>query len=80
MNEEISNVLLPCPFCGGENMSLTALEEKDERRYYERTLSCDECNCSFSDHVGWNTYRYLTDSDAAEMVRADLVAMWNRRV
>lgn len=72
------SALLPCPFCGG-NAGMTDLDERDDRRWWFRVVSCVECDATVEDGIGWSQYRQLPKGEAANQVGAAAAEKWNRR-
>lgn len=70
--------LKPCPFCG-HSASMSLVNERDERRYFERTVSCDNCDAALSADINFRTFKDLSDSEASELLGCKVAAAWNRR-
>ena len=62
---EITPVLRPCPFCGGEAL----LEPYKARKGYEASIQCNQCLASMA------TITYDEEETAVRKV----VEAWNRR-
>jgi hypothetical protein len=67
----------PCAFCGNVPDRMTELEDKDDRRYFERTLECDYCELTMRDSIHWGQYSKMTREKASEAVGKLLVDKWN---
>lgn len=68
-----------CPFCGCDTVTITPLEGIDERRFWQRKLSCDGCDVTFSAAIGWGSYNRMGAVFASDDVGAILRDSWNRR-
>lgn len=64
-----ATALLPCPFCGGTNLSVSTYEIQ-LGNCWGGAVRCVTCDCLGASPQGWH------DEDA---VRGEVVAAWNRR-
>lgn len=67
--------LLPCPFCGGDNLEITNREDFNmldrDNNGAAMCISCNDCNLDFWEHT-YNEHDYYKR-------RVMLVSKWNRR-
>lgn len=71
--------LLPCPFCG-EKVSMTELDDEDDRRIWTRYIECEVCDLKMRDYAVWPKGTMLfTREDLSVQVGKTLTNMWNTR-
>lgn len=70
--------LLPCPFCGG-GAKLWPMEDQDERRYYRRRVTCEQCDAELEATMPWATFRQMPDDQASRELAKDATEKWNGR-
>ena len=71
----MSDILKPCPFCGGMP-DFGWVEEKDERRYVQLDLIC--C-VTMSDTLSFHEHKSLSDDETEARLKTSLAESWNRR-
>jgi hypothetical protein len=71
--------LKPCPVCQS-SVSMTYLEEMDERRYFERRIECDNCDLSMRDSIGWSQGKDRSETERSDEIGRKLSAKWNSRI
>lgn len=70
--------LLPCPFCGESSISISSLDDEDDRRYWFCVVECNNCDANIKQGIGWDAYCMLGDN-AESYVKNRCVVAWNTR-
>ena len=71
--------VLPCPFCGGEELSIQNHSVCDSWGVLGR-ISCDQCDVDGPDERGSYTHCDKDLKSALEDVKAKAIRSWNQRV
>lgn len=71
--------LKPCPFCGSE-VQMGDLFDEDERRFWVREITCEVCELTMRDWVGFPPRGVPFDRHRMSFeVGEALTEKWNRR-
>lgn len=78
-NERLDEMLSPCPFCGGK-VTMTDLNDEDDRRMWVRYVECETCDLKMRGWTGWPAKGIpFNRDDLSDKVAVSLSAAWNRR-
>lgn len=68
----MTDKLKPCPFCGGNNISMSAFSIAPECY-----IECQDCGASISSSVSWG--KFMSEKKHDKLCAKKLTKKWNRR-